>query len=184
MKRIALTIISLLLLSGCSSATEEMAPQKFSVPKDCVDTKILAAFPDKVPNAKYVPTKWEPSEGTDLYAVYEAGGIACTYGIQEAEVGATVMWAPNDNNAFGSRESIWIADGQKAIDLPGLAEEKAYYLSQGNESGEEYIVWGVNLLINGTWIQVNATFFQSIEEAMPLIEAAVNSLVALDVSDN
>lgn len=176
MKRIAIVLTALLFLSGCSNTNDMQSSEKLAIPKDCEATKILEAFPEKVPNARYVPTEWEPAEGTDLWSVYNAGGIACTYGIQEAEVGATVMWAPDENGVFSERAAIWKEDGHKEIDLPGLEEDQAYVLTQGNEGDEEFIVWGVNLLIKGYWIQVNATFFGSVEEAMPIINAAVESL--------
>lgn len=177
MKRVAIALVAILLITSCSSEEEVAAPASLSVPTNCADTKILEAFPEKVPNAKYIPTDWEPAEGTDLYAAYNAGGIACSFGIQEAEVGATILWGPDYGITFSEREAIWIKDGQKAIDLPDLAEDKAYVLTQGKEGDEEFIVWGINLLIEGIWIQVNGTFFESVEEAMPLVRAAVDSLL-------
>jgi hypothetical protein len=34
-------------------------------------------------------------------------------------------------------------------------------------------VWKVNLLINDVWILVGASFFQDVEEALPIIKAAI-----------
>lgn len=177
MKKLAIILASLLLLTGCGSDPEvTTAPELPSVPNDCTKTKILAAFPEKVPNPKFIDTQWEPSEGTDLYAAYNAGGIACSYGIQEAEVGATILWAPDNQILFDERSAEWIKAGQKEVDLPDFAEEKAYVLTEGTEGQGEYHVWAINYLIDGAWIQVGATFFGSIEEAMPLVKAAAESL--------
>ena len=177
MKKLAIILASLLLLTGCGSDPEvTTAPELPSVPNDCTNTKILAAFPEKVPNPKFIDTQWEPSEGTDLYAAYNAGGIACSYGIQEAEIGATILWAPDNQILFDERSAEWIKAGQKEVDLPDFAEEKAYVLTEGTEGQGEYHVWAINYLIDGAWIQVGATFFGSIEEAMPLVKAAAESL--------
>ena len=177
MKKIALVLVTLLFLTSCGNDPEEViAPELKSVPSDCTTTKVLAAFPERVPNPKFVDTEWEPAEGTDLFAAYNAGGIACTYGIQEAEIGATILWAPDNKILFTERTSGWVEAGQTAIDLPGLDEEAAYVLTEGVEGEGEYHVWSINLLIDGAWIQVGATFFGSIDEAMPIVIAAAKSL--------
>ena len=111
-----------------------------------------------------------------LYAAYNAGGIACTYGLQEAEVGTTILWAPDNKILFSELSPNWVSSGQKEIDIPGIEEEAAYYLSEGIEGQGEYHIWSVNLLINGSWIQVGATFFNSIDDAIPVIKAAIDSL--------
>ena len=177
MRKIAIVLASLLLLTACGNDPEvTTTPELPSVPSDCTKTEVLAAFPEKVPNPKYIDTKWEPAEGTDLYAAYNAGGIACSYGIQEAEIGATILWAPDNQILFNERSAEWIAAGQKEIDLPGFNEEKAYVLTEGTEGQGEYHVWAINYLIDGAWIQVGATFFGSIDEAMPIVKAAADSL--------
>ncbi len=177
MKKIAIILSALLFLTACGNDPEAtMAPELPSVPSDCTKTKILAAFPEKVPNPKFIDTQWEPAEGTDLYAAYNAGGIACSYGIQEAEIGATILWAPDNQILFNERSAQWLEAGQKEVDLPDFDEEKAYVLTQGTEGQGEFMVWSINYLIDGVWIQVGATFLGSIEEAMPLVKAAADSL--------
>ena len=175
-KKSALLLIFVLLLSSCSSQEEVVAPELPSVPSNCAETKVLESILPRIADAKYIETEWEPAEGTDLYAAYNAGGIACTYGLQEAEVGATILWAPDNKILFSELSPNWISSGQKEIDLPGIEEEAAYYLSEGIEGQGEYHIWSVNLLINGSWIQVGATFFNSLEDAIPVIKAAIDSL--------
>jgi hypothetical protein len=36
-------------------------------------------------------------------------------------------------------------------------------------------VWRVNLLINEVWIQVGASFLQNLDEAIPIIKAAITA---------
>lgn len=182
MKRFVPALVALLLLSACSSDTDsEGAPSLPSVPNNCAKTKILDSFPDRIPNPKFINTEWEPAEGTDLFAAYNAGGIACSYGIQEAEIGATILWAPDDEGVFKSRIPEWMKANQKKIDLPGIDEKDAYVLAEGDENSAERHVWAINLLIHGIWIQVNATFLQTVDEATPLIQAAIDSLQSKEI---
>jgi hypothetical protein len=176
MKKLALIVISLLILSSCSS-DESVNLESPSVPLDCAETKILSAFPEKIPNPKSILTDWEPAEGTDLYAAYNSGGIACSYGIQEAEIGATILWTPDYGTNYQLRIPAWVEAGQKEVDLPDFDEESAYVLTQGIEGEGEYHVWAINFLKDGFWIQVGATFFGSIEEAMPIVRAAADSIL-------
>jgi len=175
-KKSALLLIFSLLLASCSSQQEVAAPELPSVPSNCTDTKVLESILPRIAEAKYIETEWDPAEGTDLYAAYNAGGIACTYGLQEAEVGATILWAPDNKSLFSELTPNWVGFGQKEIDLPGIEEDAAYYLSEGIKGQGEYHIWSVNLLINGSWIQVGATFFNSLEDAIPVIKAAIDSL--------
>ena len=175
--RLLLSVLAfLLIVTSCTQHAERVEISYLSVPNDCARTKVLQSVLQRVPEAIYVETEWEPAEGTDLYAAYNAGGIACTYGLQEAEVGATILWAPDNKTLFSELTPNWIGFGQKEIDLPGIEEEAAYYLSEGIEGQGEYHIWSVNLLINGSWIQVGATFFNSLEDAIPVIKAAIDSL--------
>ena len=179
MKRVIVILISAFFLTACSDV-EDAVPETPSVPLFCDETEILDSFPEKVAGAKYIPTEWEPAEGTDLYAAYNAGGIACTYGIGEAEVGATIIWAPDYGITFTEREKFWKEAGQEEVDLPDFDEERAYFLSQGSDGEGEYILWQLNVLKSGYWIQVGATFLGSIEEAMPIVKAAFDSILTTE----
>ena len=142
MKYFAMAIATALVLTGCGS--EKSAPNNkkveasFAVPLMCERTKVLSGFPGKVSGSQAILTDWEPFPGTDLAAAYEAGGIACSYGIQVAEIGATILWAPNQKNVFAERSKEWIASGQKKIDLPNINEEAAYVLTEG-EIGRAHV---------------------------------------------
>ena len=88
LKILATICSSSLLLVSCGSSGEpqkKVAPE-FAIPLYCDQTKIVSSFPPKVEGASTIFTDWQPYPGTDLAATYQAGGIACSYGIQ-SEIG-------------------------------------------------------------------------------------------------
>ena len=175
MKVLAALFASALLLSGCSSeetSSSDESTVTSTVPASCEIEGVISAFNEQVEGSAYVPTEWQPSEGTDLKAALSAGGIACSYGIQVAEVGGTILWAPSSDDLWAERSQDWIEFGQTEIDLEGF-EEDAAFIKQEGTSADEMHVWTINLLIDGVWIQVGATFLQTVDEANPILEAAI-----------
>lgn len=179
-------LIAILLLSGCSSTDRTPVPSpsdetantdvsKFAVPTSCDLTGVNAAFAKIIPPSKYIPTEWTPAEGTDLAVVLNNGGIACTYGDQNAEVGGTVMWVKNVDELWLTQVKKWQAEGLESTDIPGLNESEAYKLPDGSTSVDGMPAWRVNLLIDDLWIQLGAAFIQSYEEATPIIDAAIQA---------
>ena len=180
MKLRVLILLSALLLTSCSSETtsvdsgaEKVAAGK--VPASCEIAEVINEFAAQVPGSKYVPTDWQPFPDTDLDAALNNQGIACTYGIQVAEVGGTILWASNSENVWEIRKQSWIDAGQTPIDLPGVDETEAYNLQEGTAADEMH-VWSINLLIRGVWIQVGASFLQNVDEALPIIKASVEAI--------
>ena len=169
-----------LFISGCSATqsapTDTASSATYAAPTTCELPEIVKAFDDQVDGSVYVPTEWQPSEGTDLYDAINNGGIACTYGIQVAEVGGTVLFAALTQKQWDEKKAPWTGFGQLPIDLPGLDETDAMILKEGSTGADEMHVWAINLYIQGVWISVNASFLQNVDEAMPIINAAVNSL--------
>jgi hypothetical protein len=179
MRKTLAVAVSLILLTGCASSTPEASDGKMAQltpPASCEQEKVIQAFADQVDGSRYVPTDWQPSPGSDLFDVYEAGGIACTYGIQVAEIGGTVMWASNVDNLWDRKKTEWLEQGQVQIDLPGINETDAVILKEGSTAADEMHVWAINLLINDVWIQVGASFLQNVDEALPIVQAAIDSL--------
>ena len=177
--RIAL-VISMLLLTSCSSneaVTESEGIESITgrVPANCEIPEVINEFDAQVPGSKFVPTDWQPFPGTDLDAALTNQGIACTYGIQVAEVGGTILWASNSSNVWQERKQSWIEAGETPIDLPGIQESAAYILQDGT-SADEMHVWRVNLLINEVWIQIGASFLQNLDEALPIIKASIAAI--------
>lgn len=180
MKFKVVLILSTLLLSSCSSSntaitTDGVETVAGKVPTSCESTQVLSAFAALVPGSEFIPTDWQPSPKTDLEAALSNQGIACTYGIQQAEIGGTILWAANSSNVWDERKQSWIDAGQTPIDLPGIQETAAYILQDGT-SADDMHVWRVNFLIRGVWIQIGASFLQNLDEALPIIQASIAAI--------
>ena len=87
------------------------------------------------------------------------------------------MWASNVDNLWDAKKTQWLEQGQIEIDLPGIDETDAVILKEGSTGADEMHVWAINLLINDVWIQVGASFLQNVEEALPIIQAAIEAMV-------
>jgi len=183
MKLRLLIISSLILLSACGNADTAPTPATTptqtitdrAVPVTCEIPDVISAFALVIPPAQYIPSEWKPAAGTDLYEAINSGGIACTYGDQDAEVGGTVIWAMNKNDLWKARTLEWEKEGMLRVEIPSIDEMDAYRLPDGATSADGMPAWKVNLLIHGVWIQLGAAFIQSWDEATPIIRAAINA---------
>jgi len=187
--RIALGALVLALLSTgmiSSSASSKISEpvssvqvepsQNYVVPEDCQSTEVLAALQKDVRQAQFIDTPWEPAPGTELADFLDNGGIACSYGIQSAEVGITVDWVENTKGLYEARTSSWLTEGFEEVDIPGVDEESAYFLHKDQSPTNEFHIYRLNFLYNGIWIQLSSSFGNTIEDASGWIEAAVNSI--------
>lgn len=148
-----------------------------SVPLSCIETKMLTALKKTVPTAKFINTEWTPSKGTELADVLNHSGIACSFGIQRASVGITTMWVSDVKGLFDSRISKWLEEGYSKVDVPQIEEESAYFLHKPQSTTQEFNVWQLDLTIHGYWIQLGVSFGDTLESGLPLVQAAVDSLV-------
>ena len=182
--KITLVLVILTTITGCGGKATNKTDQSaatpspvntvtYNIPVTCKLPEVNAAFAKIIPPSKYIATKWQPAPGTDLYAAINGGGIACSYGDQEAEVGGTILWALNKDGLWDSRIAKWQKDGMVAVDIPGIDETAAYKLPEGATSADNLPAWRVNLLIGNLWIQLGAAFIQSWDEATPIITAAI-----------
>jgi len=181
--RIALgALVIALLATGVikdSAKAEVVTPVKpisYSVPKDCLSTKVLAALQKDVRQAQFIDTPWQPAPGTELADFLNNGGIACSYGMQSAEVGVTVDWVADGTTMFNARTAGWLAEGYQKIDIPNLMESEAYFLQKDQSPTNEFSQYQVKFLINGFWINLSSTFGKTIEDGSGWIQAAVDSL--------
>jgi hypothetical protein len=178
-------LISVLILTSCGSSTKAPTPKPtptvssvaMAVPQDCLKTKMLDALRTAVPNAQYIPTKWQPAPGTELADVLGNGGIACSYGLQSEAIGLTVRWVSNSKMLFEANEPKWFADGYQVIDIPNLNETKAYFRQRDQSGTQEFSIYSINYLINGNWISLNSTFGKTIADGAAWISAATASLI-------
>jgi hypothetical protein len=181
--RIALgTLVLVLLATGViddsakAKVVDPVKPISYSVPKDCESTKVLAALQKDVRQAQIIDTPWQPAPGTELADFLNNGGIACTFGIQSAEVGISVDWVANGTALFNNRTAGWIAQGYEKIDIPNLMESEAYFFQKDQSPTNEFSQYQVKFLINGFWINLSSSFGKTIDDSSEWLKAAVDSL--------
>jgi undecaprenyl-diphosphatase len=176
------TLVLVLLATGVISdsakagSTSPVKPISYSVPKDCESTKVLAALQKDVRQAQFIEMPWEPAPGTELADFLNNGGIACTYGIQSAEVGISVDWVADATSLFDNRVEGWISRGFQKIDIPFLSESEAYFFQMDQSPTNEFSQYQVKFLINGFWINLNSSFGKTIDDSSEWLQAAVDSL--------
>lgn len=171
-----------LLLSACGSATSSPTPStsptadSYRVPASCASTQMLGAVKATISNATVISTAWTPAAGTELADVLNDGGIACSYGVQSAEIGATTMWVENKAQVFEYRIPAWLNGGYHRVDIPGYPKARAYLLFKPQSPTQEFRIWQLEMLINGYWIRISTSSGDTAESNIGLITAAVNSL--------
>jgi hypothetical protein len=164
------------LTAGCGSTSSQNSAISYLPPQNCNETNVLAALPPDLTNAMYIPTEWQPADGTDLKAILDGDGISCTYGVQQAEIGATVSWVANKDGLFNSRVASWKSQGFEEVSLPGVKADRMYVISNKAMDAREIHSWNANLLVHGNWIQLSASYIYKNSEATELVNAAIASL--------
>ena len=165
------------IVSNPVSASSSAPPEaRYSVPSSCQDSDMLAALSVYVPESKFIYTAWTPVPGTELEAVLSNGGIACTFGIQRAEIGISAMWVKDPSQSFSGRTLGWIKEGYVQVNIPSLNENSAFFLHKAQTATQEFHIWKVNLLFNGFWVQLSSSFGDTIKDNLPLLRAAIESL--------
>ena len=179
LKLVVASIFSLALLAGCgttatvvkSDGSESVA---LTIPTDCEKTGVLQALNRIVPDSHYIPTQWQPASGTELADVLNNGGLACSYGLQSAEVGTTVKWVSDASGLFEKRTTDWQAEGFIKVDISDLKNSEAYFQLKKQSATQEFHIWILNVKYRGAWIQVSCTAFaQDLEAGLPILRAAV-----------
>jgi len=148
---------------------------KLEVPKTCENQLILKAFPADVLNPVFIDTPWNPSPGTELEYFFNNNGLVCSYGIQRDEVGVTILWV-KDVKKYNELTPDWIKAGLLPYSISGFGADKIYIKTEGSKEEGTYKIITYNILYKGYWVQVNGTFFYSDLLALPIIEAAIQSL--------
>ena len=157
------------------TSSSSKATAVYATPKSCTDTTILATISPLIQDAKFIDTKWQPVAGTELADFLENHGIACSYGDARAAIGTTIKWVANATDLFTNRVSEWQSLNYQKVDLANVDESAAYFLYQPVGPKQEFQIWALNILINGTWIQINATYLTDLTGATSLISAALDS---------
>jgi hypothetical protein len=186
LKKISFSIAAVLLLTGCGGAvkvapTPSATPSsanpipKLVIPTDCLKAGMNEALSQIVPEAKYIPTKWQPAPGTELANFLDNGGLACSYGLQSAEVGITAKWVDDSKGLFENRIAGWVAEGYVKTELPDTKGAEAYFLLKKQSPTQEFHVWSLNVKYHQTWLQLNCTAFaQTLDAGLPLFKAMIS----------
>lgn len=174
-----LPVLTILLLAGCGGSAKPSATPDptLAPPTQCAPTPLLKTVSAFIPGAKWIDTSWQPAEGTDLEAIYSGGGIACTYGIESAEVGGTFSWVRDTGDLYNSRTDGWKAAGQVERKIAGVAADRAFVITDSAKAKMEIPTMQANVLIAGFWIQLGGGFIQNDEQLAKLVNAAKGSLI-------
>jgi len=175
-KVLAIATLAVVLSSCGITPKAPVAASTFLPPANCNDTNVLSALPQDLTNAVYIPTEWQPAAGTDLAAILGGGGIACTYGVQQAEIGATVSWVKDSKGLFDSRIAEWKATGFEEQAIPGVTADKIFVISDAAMNAREIHSWSANILVKGNWIQVSASYIYKSADSAALVNSAITSL--------
>lgn len=176
-----ISLTSIIGLSACSKGTVEAArsPVPYSAslkaPADCIHTKILATIVQTVPQAQSIDTRWQPTAGTELADFLNNDGIACSYGLQSAEIGATIKWVSGAQQLFSNRVDGWMQQGYRKVDIPNIPPAPTYFLYKPQSASQEFQIWQVQILVNDLWISINSSYLHTLNEGASLIKAALAS---------
>jgi hypothetical protein len=177
--RLIVALIGAIGLSGCGTAgkpvpTKSSVVMPLAIPTDCKETSVLPEMQKIAGGSQFIPTQWQPAPGTELADVLENGGLACSYGLQSAEIGTTVKWVSNAKGLFEKRIAGWVNEGFTKVDIPGLNDSEAYFQLKKQSPTQEFHIWILNVKYRGAWIQVSCTAFaQDLESGLPILKAAV-----------
>jgi len=183
-RKISLSLVSVLLLTGCGGAAKVLPTTtptptpttKFSIPSDCNKTGLNEALAKIVKGSKYIATQWQPALGTELADVLNNGGLACSYGLESAEIGATARWVQDKNMIFENRVNGWLKDWYSKVLLDGVDTDAAYFLLKRQSPTQEFHIWVLNFKYQGAWFSLSCTAFaQSLADGLPLAKAMISA---------
>lgn len=178
MKKLIIFIALPLLVACGSNQSKEPAPSKspsvsISIPNSCATSKVLEAIQDEIPGSAFIDTKWTPAPDTELFDFLNNGGIACSYGLASAEIGATVRWVDDKKSNFEKWLPTWIENGYQKVDLSEFGLREGYFLQKSQSETQEFNIWSLNFKANGVWVSISRTAGDSIGAGRNLIEAVL-----------
>lgn len=180
LRKTSASVLAILFLAGCGSAAPvkptPTQQTKLAIPTDCTATHVNTAVEKIAPGSTYIPTKWQPSSGSELADFLNNGGIACSYGIQSAEIGVTAKWVEDSSGLFDKHAVLWQKEGYNKVDLAGVDEDEAYFYIKPQSPSNEFHLWALNVKYHGAWLQLNCTAFaQSLEAGLPIVKAMIQA---------
>jgi hypothetical protein len=175
MKKFVILLLTPLLVACGSSPRQEpiKVPTSINIPATCPESKVLAAVASEITGAQYIDTKWTPAPNTELADFLSNGGIACSFGISNAEIGATVRWVKDDKNNFEKWIPSWVKDGYEKVNLSEFGITEGYFLQKAQSDTQEFNIWILNFKTGGVWVSIGRTSGSSINDGKKLIDAVI-----------
>lgn len=173
-----LLILPLLVACGGSEKPKPVATLTsktvvIKIPANCSESKVLTAVQKVIAGATFIDTKWTPAPNTELADVLDNGGLACSFGVASAEIGATVRWVNDSKMNYEKWSSSWVTSGYKEIDLANYGLTKGYILIKPQSDTQEFAIWNLNFKANGVWVSISKTSGDTLEAGKDLIEAVL-----------
>lgn len=127
--------------------------KKMVPPKSCESTLLNKNIKEIDPAYSYIPTKWEPAEGTDLSLAYSSSGIGCTFGDLKSETGITILWGASSEADFKERVTYWLANSYNEVNIAGYS--LSLKLKDGEFSPDGKARRSIITFKEGNWVELN-----------------------------
>ena len=160
-------------VAGKPSGTPVAEP-KINIPSNCEDSKVLIAVQNEIPGSKFIDTKWTPSPDTELFDVLSNGGIACSFGIANAEIGATVRWLDDKKKNFEKWIPSWTQQGYEKVNLSNYGLKDGYFLQKSQSATQEFNIWILNFKASGVWVSISRSTGASLAAGSKLVDAVIS----------
>lgn len=170
---VALLIIPLLVGCGTSKVSAPKPEIKINIPSNCQTAKALSAVENEIAGAQVIDTKWQPAPDTELFDILNNNGIACSFGVQSAEIGATLRWVADTKNNYEKWSPEWLKQGYERVDLSKYGVPSGYFLVKPQSVNQEFHIWNLNFKSGGVWVSISRTSGDNLEAGKKLIESVL-----------
>jgi hypothetical protein len=168
-------ILLIPLLTSCGSTAPKKVTPAASVemPTSCESAPVFEEIKNEIPGSQFINTHWEPTPNTELFDVLNNGGLACTYGLQSAEIGVTVRWV-KDLGFYNKWSKEWLKSGYQLVDLAEYGMKQGYLSAKPQSATQEFNLWNLNFLQNGVWVSLSKTTPGDLSSARDLIKSLLS----------
>ena len=96
------------------------------------------------------------------------------YGIESAEIGATVRWVSDSANNFDKWRVKWLENGYSEVNLKEFGINKGYVLIKPQSETQEFAIWTLNFKESGVWVSISRTSGANLAAGKDIINAVVS----------